>query len=394
MEIKQLLNHLALATYVPCTLFQNGELVYHSPDLIILPRLTGLIYDRAIPLHKDVVCEFTEESLCIGFIKLKQQDGLVIVGPVSSIACNNQRAQIILHHFGLPSSLAGDLLGYFSNTPKLALSHFANQLILLNYILNQETLTILDLLPDDYRFDRTNSDLPAERSAFSDDEQLHNSHDFEKKLFALIKYGKPQELDNLFNVSAFSGNVGILASDSLRNAKNLIICSVTLASRAAVDGGLDYEVAMRRADAYLQKVEIAPDIPSVYALNQNMMKTYASLVAKRKIGNPDSPTAVKIYNYVEQHIYGKIREQDIANALGISRPYLCTQFKRETGINLNDFIIRAKIDEAKSQLTTTNKSISEIALLLDFSSQSYFQAVFKKVTAMTPKQFRLNNFNN
>ncbi|HAL74693.1 MAG TPA: hypothetical protein DCM45_06355 [Clostridiales bacterium] len=392
MNIEQILTHLAHATYVPFTLIRDDRETFHSPELTYLPNLTALIHAHALPLEKDVILAFTEELLCIGFIRIKNTSELVIMGPVSSIPCNNRRAQQILRRYGIPSTQAGDLLGYFSNTPKLSLLKFANLLIFANYILNQETLEIMDLLPDEYHLEKTDDTIPAEQSAFSEDDLIHDSQEFEKKLYSLVKYGNTKELNDLFDAMPFSGNVGVLANDLLRNAKNLIICSITMTSRAAVEGGLDYESSLRHADAYLQKVEMAPDVASVYALHQNMLKTFTSLVAKRRIGNPDSPTAVKIYNYVEQHLYRKINEQEIADALGLSRPYLCTQFKRETGMNLNDFITRVKIDEARSLLTTTNKSASEIATMLDFSSQSYFQAVFKKTTGMTPKQYRTSHY--
>lgn len=55
---------------------------------------------------------------------------------------------------------------------------------------------------------------------------------------------------------------------------------------------------------------------------------------------------------------------------------------------MNEFIMRCKLEEAKSLLSYTDKSISEISNYLCFSSQAYFQNVFKKKYGMTPNEYR------
>ena len=72
----------------------------------------------------------------------------------------------------------------------------------------------------------------------------------------------------------------------------------------------------------------------------------------------------------------------------MSRRYLSTKFKKETGMTLSQYIQEQKIGKAKSLLKSTDRSILEIATYLGFSSQGYFQNVFKKLTGMTPKDYR------
>ena len=50
--------------------------------------------------------------------------------------------------------------------------------------------------------------------------------------------------------------------------------------------------------------------------------------------------------------------------------------------------MRRKLEEAKSLLTYTDKTVSEISEYLCFSTQSYFQNVFKSKYGMTPKEYR------
>ncbi|MED2244224.1 helix-turn-helix domain-containing protein, partial [Bacillus thuringiensis] len=49
---------------------------------------------------------------------------------------------------------------------------------------------------------------------------------------------------------------------------------------------------------------------------------------------------------------------------------------------------RERVEEAKKLLTLTTYSLSDICAWLNFNDQSYFIRVFKKITSMTPRQYR------
>ena len=74
--------------------------------------------------------------------------------------------------------------------------------------------------------------------------------------------------------------------------------------------------------------------------------------------------------------------------LSISPEYLSTRFKQVTQTSIPDYISRQKILEAKRLLRLTDKPLSEISEYLSFSSQSYFQNVFKKIAGITPLEYR------
>ena len=64
------------------------------------------------------------------------------------------------------------------------------------------------------------------------------------------------------------------------------------------------------------------------------------------------------------------------------------KFKKELGFDVCSFIMRCKMEEGKSLLTYSDKTLSEISNYLCFSSQAYFQTVFKKKYGLTPTQYR------
>ena len=82
---------------------------------------------------------------------------------------------------------------------------------------------------------------------------------------------------------------------------------------------------------------------------------------------------------------------DVALALNVNSIYLERIFRAEEKMTITDFIRHEKISRAKNLLVYSDRSILEIGEYLSFSSQSYFGKIFRKVTGMTPKQFRETN---
>jgi AraC-like DNA-binding protein len=78
----------------------------------------------------------------------------------------------------------------------------------------------------------------------------------------------------------------------------------------------------------------------------------------------------------------------LADALNLSSSYLGDLLKKETGLNAQEHIHHAIIDQAKNILMNSNKSVSEIAYDLGFEYPQYFSRLFKQKTGITPGEFR------
>lgn len=63
-------------------------------------------------------------------------------------------------------------------------------------------------------------------------------------------------------------------------------------------------------------------------------------------------------------------------------------FKEYTGFAPSQYILEVRINMAKEVLTNTSKSIKEIAFELGYENKDYFFTVFRKVTGMTPVNYR------
>lgn len=215
-----------------------------------------------------------------------------------------------------------------------------------------------------------------------------DSYRFEQLGNLLVKHGQVERLQELFD-SVPSVQAGKMASDTLRQAKNMFICSSTTMSRAAIEGGLDPQSAFKLTDLYIQKCELMRAPSSLFDLVREVAIDLASRVRSL---NYDDVQDSKLFEactfYIKKHLFSRISIQDIADEFGISRSYLSTQFHKQTGKTLTQFILDQKIIESKQLLLYTSKSISEIAMHLAFSSQSHFQNAFKKEVGVTPLEYR------
>ena len=86
-----------------------------------------------------------------------------------------------------------------------------------------------------------------------------------------------------------------------------------------------------------------------------------------------------------------ICQSKTAFQLYISPSHISHLFKEETGQSPINYLIKCRIEESKNLLVTTQKSIKEIAYSVGYGNISYFNALFKKYTGMTPGTYRSSN---
>ena len=247
-------------------------------------------------------------------------------------------------------------------------------------------MSLAQLLPEDYQLEPEQLSAPVNLPEVV--ATPHGARAYEEELYSFVRSGRYKEIVEFLQNNPYTGHQGSLADTMLRHQKNMVISSVAFASRAAVDGGLEYDTAMTIADGYIQRVEMAQERNALLVLHRDMLKTYTRMVAEKRVNYTDSAFVNRVVEVIEQHLTESVTVQSIAAELGWNRCYVSTQFKQETGINLSEFINRLKIDEATRLLVTTDRSIANIASLLAFCSPSHFQSIFKKVTGMNPSQYR------
>ena len=95
-----------------------------------------------------------------------------------------------------------------------------------------------------------------------------------------------------------------------------------------------------------------------------------------------------ITDYISWHIQENLRISEIAAHFGYNEKYLTTFFKKYAGITLKQHILQTKADVAKYSLSETTHPVSQIAYSLGFSDAHNFSNAFKKVTGLSPSEYR------
>lgn len=92
--------------------------------------------------------------------------------------------------------------------------------------------------------------------------------------------------------------------------------------------------------------------------------------------------------YIEKNIAKRVTLEDVASFMNISPHYFSKLFKNEVGINFIDYTTERKILRSKELIAGTSEPINNIAFELGFNEANYFSKVFKKITGISPSEFR------
>lgn len=222
--------------------------------------------------------------------------------------------------------------------------------------------------------------------SFQRQHHFFHSNSHEKRIMNAIKEGQVEDVIAAMNYPITEG-IGTLSKNALRNKKNLAICGITLATRAAVEGGVQLEQAYTMSDLYIQHLENLSDISRIDQFLTAAFCEFAQHVRSQK-QRKYSKLVISCQSYVAQHLYEKCTISDLARSIRLNPIYLCQLFKKEVGLSLREYIQQRKIEEAKRLLTLTSNSLTDIWTGLHFTDQSHFTKVFKKFTGVTPKQYR------
>ena len=99
---------------------------------------------------------------------------------------------------------------------------------------------------------------------------------------------------------------------------------------------------------------------------------------------------VNAKQFIDEHYSKKINLSSIIRASYFSKYHFIRLFKKAYGLTPHQYLIKRRIEKAKIDLKTTEKSIQEICYSLSFESPPSFTNLFKKRTAQTPSQYRIN----
>lgn len=379
---------------VPIRLFQKGKQVfYHS--VVKLPRDPMLAYWEDIQRITEHIGYFSTQHFHYYGV-VNSDDWKIVLGPTRQITGSDQELRELAFRVDTPPEDMEDFVRGMKSIVRLPLDTVIQILCTLNHVLNGETLGLEDIAIYETEqtglkeilaqqrisqsIKRADPDQPIQQNAYG-------TLALEQSLTGFVRRGDIEALKRWI-AAAPAVRGGVLATEQLRQMKNTFIVTVTVITRAAIQGGLDAEEAFALSDGFIQKCELLTAPDQVTNLQYRMVLEFTERVEQVRLGGHPSKLALQVVNYVRRHLSESISVEKMANELYISRPYLSLKFKQDTGETLTDFILKEKVEEAKRLLLYTDKTSAAIGAYLGFSSHSYFSKVFKKYVGYTPGEWR------
>ncbi len=319
----------------------------------------------------------------------------IVVGPTRQVMETEQELRELAFRLDLSGEDADAMISGVRSIVRMPMESVLQMLCTMNYVLNDEKLELRDISIHE----QDQAELVIRQARQQAQERLsisshrlqppteHNTYDIEQLLLRIVRKGDTAALRE-WVATAPAVRGGVVAREPLRQRKNLFIVTVTLTSRAAIQGGMQIDDAFTLSDSYIRQCELLSLPERIANLQYRMLMDYTERVERLRRGKTPSKLAVDVANYVQHHLSDAIKTEDIAGALYMSRPYLSKKFKEDTGENITDFILKEKTEEAKRLLRYSDKSLTAIGSYLGFSSPSHFSRVFKAYVRSTPREYR------
>ena len=96
----------------------------------------------------------------------------------------------------------------------------------------------------------------------------------------------------------------------------------------------------------------------------------------------------KVLTHIHNHITDSIDIEELADVACVTKPYLIRLFKREFNTSPVQYINKKKIERSQLLLYTTDLPVKEVAYSVGFNDHSYFIRLFRKLTDITPMEYR------
>ena len=320
---------------------------------------------------------FWEDDVYYARVRRKGIQGWILAGPVQTVVGAAPALKIAQKHKIQAASY---------RLPYCELKTFLEAMKLLLYEETSEKVCLSELY--------TKQQPEPEQQKFFEKKRwmekgghLHNPYQHEQKKLGSIRAGNLKLLEECQN-EVWPGEIGQLADNPLRQEKNLSIVVISIACRAAIDGGVAPQKAFSMSDVFISNIERMTQVLPIQAAVVEYEREFARAVEQVKHDSEHNRYVEWAKEYVAEHIDESIRVVQIGEALGINENYLTGLFHKYEGITLQHYIRKEKVRQAKELLLYSSYSCSEIAALLCFSTQSHFSSAFKREVGMTPAKYR------
>ena len=131
--------------------------------------------------------------------------------------------------------------------------------------------------------------------------------------------------------------------------------------------------ALARLNGQLSLAPPCPAKPSVTKLRRGQLAPWQ---------------ARRIVSYIDDHLAERVRIDELASLVELSKFHFCRVFKLTFGVSTQAWVLQRRIEVAQGLMLTTGDNLTEIALRCGMCDQSHFTRAFRRLVGETPYRWR------
>lgn len=141
---------------------------------------------------------------------------------------------------------------------------------------------------------------------------------------------------------------------------------------------------------YIKDIVYEINKSSIYSsdIADNLLMVMLAKIAQQLYNNSTKSNIEDIKNFIWQNYTKEIPIAQYAEKCRMSVPNFMRVFKQQTGTTPHDYKLRVRIHCSKELLLTTDSTILDISGMVGFNDQFYFSRYFKKLTGLSPSEYR------
>ena len=392
MKLEKIAYNIFNMTSVSFSFYENNSKSYETNHLLLPEQLKYELDENKhtiITNHKDNKILRIQYKYGLTFLCLYLNQKNIIFGPFLINDDYEKDIDELIMHYKFINEEAYMLENFYGNLK--VLSEFQQNLII-RLIQNANTLDFENIKIHNVQVKKIDNHSFYESHAFNfNSKMIESNYEIEKSLLKIVRNGDVEAAVD-FDFHKTANQMLIYQNNSFTNMKTNLMIFDALCNREILKCGVDLHIANKISNNIkfqINKISLSSELRNIA---QKILLTYSKVVRDYTLPN-NSSNIKKIILFIRKNLTEKISLEDIAKELFITKEHLSRLFKKEMGITISEYIIKTKIEEAKKMLINTDHNILDIAQLLNFANSSHFSNSFKKITGVSPTDYRKNPSN-
>lgn len=206
-------------------------------------------------------------------------------------------------------------------------------------------------------------------------------------LYAISSADQKKAVEILNQINSL--DTAVFSRDSVQSKKYSLAADCTLFTRVLIQKGISYTDAFAISDATIKTIDGLTTLEQLQNFEYEMVILFCETIQNYK--NKIYSTPVRsIIEYIEANLSSRLTLTLLAERVFMHPAYVSTLFKKETGISVNAYILKRRIEESKILLLNTRETITDISNYYQFCNEAYYIRVFRQFAGTTPGRFRKN----